>query len=114
MRLISAGSLVRAQSGPRSFAELHSFFAVAVERQTWRSKLEIDKGHGTGCRKKFERQKRQHVYRDLNARWLQSQPINKLIAFLRDSQKQRNEKEHERSGRQQEFASYMLETEERT
>ena len=37
--------------------------------------------------------------------------VNKLIAFLGNREKQRNEKEHDRSSRQQEFATYMLETE---
>src|SRR6516225_6736922 len=60
-----------------------------------RSKLEINKRHRACCRKKFERQKRQHVCRDLNACGLQREPINELIAFLRDRQEQRNEKEHD-------------------
>jgi hypothetical protein len=47
----------------------------------------------------------------LNARRLQSQAINKLTAFLGNRQEQRNEKEHDRPTGQQEFASYMLETE---
>jgi hypothetical protein len=85
-------------------------FAVAAHARRY-SKLKIDKGHWACCRKKFERQKRQHVCRDLNARWLQSQAINKLIAFLRDRQEQRNEKKHERPGRQKEFTGYVLETE---
>ena len=75
------------------------------------SKLEINKRHWTGCGEQFERQKCANVCRDLNARRLQSQAINKLVPFLRDRQKQRNEKEHDRPRRQQEFTSYVLETE---
>src|SRR5205814_10591665 len=99
MRLISAGSLVRAQSGPafawhsksecqratnaqlidktlssmlqgyglgRPFSSPHFQFEERC------SELEVNKGHRTCCRKKFERQKSQHVCRDLNAGWLQS------------------------------------------
>src|SRR5437016_5843813 len=50
------------------------------------SKLEINKRHWTGRWKEFEHQKCQDVCRDLNARRLQSQAINKLIAFLGNSQ----------------------------
>jgi hypothetical protein len=49
-------------------------------------KLEINKRHWTGRWKEFEDQKCQDVCRDLNARRLQSQAINKLIAFLGNSQ----------------------------
>jgi hypothetical protein len=45
---------------------------------------------------------------------LQGQAIDKLIAFLRDCQKQRNKDEHDRACRQKKIASYMLETKERT
>ena len=83
MRLISAGSLVRAQSGPLS----QPAFCIAAQLRAY-LKLEINKRHWTGCGKEFERQKRANVCRNLNARRLQSQAINKLIAFLRDSQKQ--------------------------
>src|SRR5437667_9722904 len=75
------------------------------------SKLEINKRHWTGCWEQFERQKCANICRNLNTRRLQSQAINKLIAFLGDRQEQRNEKEHDRPSGQQEFASYMLETE---
>jgi hypothetical protein len=77
-------------------------------------KLEINKRHWTGRREQFERQKCANVCRDLNARRLQSQAINKLTVFLGNRQKQRNEKQHDRPTGQQEFASYMLETEQRT
>src|SRR5438874_10051887 len=138
MRLISAGSLVRAQSGPAFAWHSKKRMPESNERATDRqnslvnasrlrrgrpfssphfqfeercSELEINKGHRTCCRKKFERQKSQHVCRDLNAGWLQSQAINELITFLSGRQKQRNEKEHDRTSRQQESTSYMLETE---
>src|SRR5207247_9567318 len=138
MRLISAGSLVRAQSGP--------FFARVISRErrlsrrslgeggpqcrtTWasydsaivdcgllaeRSKLKINKRHGTCRGKQFKHQKRANICRDLDTRRLQRQPIDELIAFLRDCQKQRNEKKYYRPGGQQEFNSYVLETEQRT
>jgi hypothetical protein len=47
----------------------------------------------------------------LNSRRLQSQTINKLAAFLRYGQKKGNEKQHQCASRQQELASYVLETE---
>src|SRR5882724_1435124 len=111
MRLISAGSLVRAQSGPFSFSYFQFGFLYSVARLNHSSELEINKRNRTGCREEFERQKCAKVCRDLNARWLQSQAINELISFLRGGQEQRNEKEHNRPSGQQKFASYVLKTE---
>jgi len=78
---------------------------------TGSSKLEINQWHRPGCGKEFERQKCADVCRDLNTRRLQSQAIDKLISLLRDREKQRDENEHNYPSGQQEFASYVLETE---
>src|SRR5437867_5520297 len=108
MRLISAGSLVRAQSGPFLFVNVDAL-AFTADSDRW-SKLEIYKRDRPGCRKEFERQKCTNVCRNLNAGRLQSQAINKLITFLRGRQEQRNENEHDRTGRSQKFARDVMET----
>ena|SRR2546430_1537201 len=77
-------------------------------------KLEINKWNLASNGKKLERQKCADVRRDLDASWSYGQPVNKLITFLGNCQKQRNEKKYYRSGREQEFASRMLETEHAT
>jgi hypothetical protein len=63
--------------------------------------LEVNKGDLTGNGKQFERQKRADVRRDLDARRGYGQPVNKLITFLGNRQKQRNEKKNYRSGCEQ-------------
>jgi len=50
-----------------------------------------------------------NICRDLDTRRLQSQAINKLVAFLREAKKQRNENPGTmRAGRQQKFPGHMV------
>src|SRR5262249_4011346 len=109
MRLISAGSLVRAQSGPiplqigfritlfgicipatqlqtAASSTLHSFPrpAVRLVEPGGSLELKINKWHLAACRKELQRQKHAHVCWNLNARWLKCETINELITFLRD------------------------------
>ena len=52
-----------------------------------RSKLKVNERHLTSSREHLERQKRTNVCRNLNARRLKCETVNKLSAFLRDRQK---------------------------
>src|SRR6266481_1508654 len=60
-----------------------SKFPIRIFELAALSKLEVNKRYRTGCWKELQREKCANVCRDLNARRLQSQAINKLISFLR-------------------------------
>ena len=125
MRLISAGSLVRAQSGPLHFQLSISEFrfnalpffstricnaAVCTDRAL-EAPLKTEskrKARGRSRENSSSAEKCADVCRDLNTRRLRSrETINELAAFLRDSQGH-NENEHDRAGREQKPPGYMV------